>query len=101
MTRLGRGEQERIAKALADDRRFEILETIAGAGELSCKALVERFPITQATVSHHLKELYVAGLVTFRQDGQSRYYRARPEVLEQYLQQVERRLLRSRSRTTS
>lgn len=87
---------ERVAKALADDRRFEILEMISRADELSCKDLVERFPLAQATVSHHLKELYNAGLLSVRRDGQSRFYRARPEVLEAYLRQVERRLLVSR-----
>jgi ArsR family transcriptional regulator, arsenate/arsenite/antimonite-responsive transcriptional repressor len=96
MTRLASEEVERIAKALADDRRFEILEAIAGAGELSCKALCERFPITQATVSHHLKGLYTAGLVAVRQDGQMRLYRSRPEMLEAYLAQLDRRLLRAR-----
>jgi ArsR family transcriptional regulator len=96
MTRLAGEELERIAKALADNRRFEILEAIAGAEELSCKALCERFPITQATVSHHLKELYTAGLVSVRQDGQMRRYRSRPEVLEEYLAQLDRRLLRAR-----
>ncbi len=99
MTRLAGEEMERIAKALADDRRFEILEAIAGAPELSCKALCERFPITQATVSHHLKELYTAGLVAVRQDGQMRLYRSRPEVLEEYLAQLDRRLLRGRPRS--
>jgi ArsR family transcriptional regulator len=96
MIRLGNDELERIAKALADDQRFEILEAIAGAEELSCKALVERFPVTQATVSHHLKELLTAGLVAVRQDGQLRLYRSRPEVLEEYLAQLDRRLLRAR-----
>ncbi len=96
MTRLTAEEVERIAKALADARRFEIMEAIAGAEELSCKALCERFPITQATVSHHLKELYTAGLVAVRQDGQMRLYRAQPEVLEEYLAQLDRRLLRAR-----
>ena len=96
MIRLGSYELERIAKALADDQRFDILEAIAGAEELSCKALVERFPVTQATVSHHLKELLTAGLVAVRQDGQLRLYRSRPEVLEEYLAQLDRRLLRAR-----
>ena len=96
MIRLASDELERIAKALADDQRFEILEAIAGAQELSCKALVDRFPVTQATVSHHLRELLTAGLVAVRQDGQLRLYRSRPEVLEEYLAQLERRLLRAR-----
>jgi ArsR family transcriptional regulator, arsenate/arsenite/antimonite-responsive transcriptional repressor len=96
MIRLGSEELERIAKALADDQRFDILEAIAGAEELSCKALVDRFPVTQATVSHHLKELLTAGLVAVRQDGQLRLYRSRPEVLQEYLAQLDRRLLRAR-----
>ena len=95
MIRLGSEELERMAKALADGRRFEILEAIAGAGELSCKALVERFPVAQATVSHHLKELLTAGLVAVRQEGQLRLYRSRPEILEEYLAQLDRRLIRA------
>ena len=95
MIRLGSEELERMTKALADGRRFEILEAIAGAGELSCKALVERFPVTQATVSHHLKELLTAGLVAVRQEGQLRLYRSRPEILEEYLAQLDRRLIRA------
>jgi len=87
---------ERVAKALADDRRFEILETISRAHELSCKDLVGRFPLAQATVSHHLKELLTAGLVSVRREGQSRYYRARPEILQAYLDQVHQRLLAGR-----
>ena len=98
MTRLARPELDRIAKALADQRRFQILATIAAAEELSCKALVERFPIAQATVSHHLKELFTAGLVAVRQDGQLRLYRARREVLQCYLEQLDRRLLPARRR---
>ena len=96
MTHLVHEEVERIAKALADDRRFAILEVIAAASEISCKALVDRFPVTQATVSHHLKELLNAGLVSVRQEGQLRLYRSRPEVLQEYLEQLGRRLLRPR-----
>ncbi len=90
--RLSPGELERIAKALADARRFEILEAISAAGELSCKALVERFPIAQATVSHHLKELLIAGLVEVRQEGQCRYYRVRQGTLDRYLDEIRSRV---------
>jgi ArsR family transcriptional regulator len=96
ITRLAPGQFERIGKALADHRRFEVLEAIARQEELPCKALVERFPIAQATVSHHLKELYAAGLVAVRQEGQCRYYRARPDVLVEYLRQLDRRISRGR-----
>jgi len=82
----------RIAKALADPRRFEIFEEMAAsAGELACGRIVERSPVTQATVSHHLKELTDAGLIEIRPEGQFRYCRARLDVLEEYIQELQRR----------
>ncbi|MBL8977022.1 MAG: helix-turn-helix transcriptional regulator [Gemmatimonadetes bacterium] len=93
MTRLGVEQRARIAKALADDRRFGILEAIARTEELSCRELVERLPIAQATVSHHLKELANAGLIAVRQEGQCRFYQLRTDTVAEYLRQVERRLL--------
>ena len=82
----------RIAKALADPRRFELLEMIAAGGELACKRMVEAFPVSQATISHHLKELATAGLIEGRRDGQCGHYRVCPGVLDRYLDEVTRRL---------
>jgi ArsR family transcriptional regulator, arsenate/arsenite/antimonite-responsive transcriptional repressor len=83
---------QRIAKALADPRRFEIFEEMAAsADELACGRIVERFPVTQATVSHHLKELTDAGLVEIRPEGQFRYCRARLDVLKEYIDELQRR----------
>jgi len=84
---------QRIAKALADPRRFEILQTIAASGgEMCCGSVVECFPVAQATVSHHLKELTQAGLIETRTEGQFKYLRARPEVLTEYMAELGRRL---------
>jgi ArsR family transcriptional regulator, arsenate/arsenite/antimonite-responsive transcriptional repressor len=83
---------QRIAKALADPRRFEIFEEMAGAtDELSCGRIVARFPVAQATVSHHIKELADAGLIEIRPEGQFRYCRARTDVLEAYVSELRRR----------
>lgn len=83
---------QRIAKALADPRRFEIFEEMAASpDELSCGRIVERFPVAQATVSHHLKELVDAGLIEMRPEGQFRYCRARLDVLEEYIHELQRR----------
>jgi ArsR family transcriptional regulator len=86
----------RIAKALADPRRFEVLEVIAAAGEqLCCGAVVERFPVAQATISHHIKELVDAGLVETRAEGQFKYLRARPEVIAEYVIELQQRVGRN------
>ncbi len=84
---------QRVAKALADPRRFEILEVIAAAGEeMCCGDVVGKFPVTQATVSHHLKELTDAGLVEARTEGQFKLLRARPDVLAEYIEQLQQRV---------
>ena|SRR5437870_4089687 len=88
----------RVAKALADLRRFEMLEAIAAVAELPCQRLRELFPVTQATVSHHLKELTTAGLVEQRSAGQFVYYRANRAALAQYTAELERRLARGARR---
>ena len=82
---------QRIAKALADPRRFEILEHIAQQAEVGCRRLCGCFPVRQATISHHLKELASAGLVESRRDGQFVYYRTRPAVFEAYMAELRRR----------
>ena len=92
MTRLQPGQFDRIAKALADPRRFEMLSTIATKDELPCRTLVDRFPVAQATVSHHLKELLVAGLLDERQEGQCKFFRVRREILTAYFSELRSRL---------
>src|SRR5215510_5457369 len=83
---------QRIAKALADPRRFEIFQEMAAAtDEMACGRIVERFPVSQATVSHHLRELTDAGLVEIRPEGQFRYCRARLDVLQEYIEELQRR----------
>src|SRR5712692_9374140 len=75
----------KVTKAFADPTRFRILQAIAGAGETCCGELAQRFPITQATVSQHLKVLAEAGLVEGRREGQFNYYRMLRAVFDEYL----------------
>src|SRR4051794_38457749 len=83
----------RISKALADPQRFAILERIAREpAELACKALVAEFDVSQATISHHLKELANAGLIEGRREGQCMYLRARRAALEAYHRELGRRV---------
>jgi len=58
-----------IARVLSDPRRFEILRHIAAQPCTACSDLRDSFPITAATLSHHLKELEAAELIETTRRG--------------------------------
>lgn len=92
MITLQPGQFERIAKALSDPRRFAVLEAISCCGgECPQSRLCRDFPVSKATISHHLKELALAGLVEPERDGQYMQYRVCREVLEAYTAELLRR----------
>lgn len=68
-----REECTRILKALADDTRMRIFETLRGGTLCGCKIL-ERLDITQPTLSHHMKILCACGLVKAEKDWKWTYY---------------------------
>ena len=80
---LSRAERTAILKALADPRRFELLERIAKADcPFSCTDALEAMPIAAATLSHHIKELETAGLIEVRPEGKFHFLRLMPGVLQ-------------------
>ena len=62
-----------LFKALSDPNRLMILEMLSG-GELCACKILERFQITQPTLSHHMKILCDCGLVSGRKEGKWIYY---------------------------
>ena len=92
MARLSKAQFARIAKALADPERAEILENAAAAEDVCCSELVGRRSVGQATISHHLKELTVAGLLERRKHGQFALYRFVPSMLQAYVDELGRRM---------
>jgi ArsR family transcriptional regulator len=79
-----------VAKALSDQTRLELLLAIAAVPEHSCAELVRAFPVSQATVSHHLKILVGAGLVAVRRSGQFHHYRVVPGALAAWAGELNR-----------
>jgi ArsR family transcriptional regulator len=63
----------KFCRALADDTRQRILQLLL-EGELCVGDIVQAFPMSQPTISHHLSVLKQAGLVTSRKDGKQVYY---------------------------
>jgi ArsR family transcriptional regulator, arsenate/arsenite/antimonite-responsive transcriptional repressor len=83
---------ELIGKALADPRRMALLETIAAEEECPCQRLRDQFPVSKATISHHIKELVRAGLVEARREGQFLHCEVRRDVLDAYTAELSRRV---------
>jgi ArsR family transcriptional regulator len=77
-----------ISRALADPRRFEILKKIAAHDCAACSDLRACFPITAATLSHHLKELEACGLVATARRGKYIDVTFRRDVWESYLKEL-------------
>jgi ArsR family transcriptional regulator len=83
---MDRTEIEKISKALADETRLRIFEAISAADDITCGDIVSMRGVTPATVSHHLKILSEAGLITCRRNGQFVYSQAVPETIAAYAQ---------------
>ena len=63
-----------IAKALAHPARIAILEVLIRKGDCFCGDIVEEIPLSQATVSQHLKAMKSAGLIKGNIDGKYSCY---------------------------
>lgn len=81
---MDRAEVEKISKALADETRLRIFEAISAADRMNCRDIVSMRGVTPATVSHHLKVLSEANLITCSREGQFVYNEAVPETIAAY-----------------
>jgi ArsR family transcriptional regulator len=81
---MDRSEIEKISKALADETRLRIFETISGTDHMNCGEIVAMRGVTPATVSHHLKILSDAGLIACRREGQFVYSEGVPQTIAAY-----------------
>jgi DNA-binding transcriptional ArsR family regulator len=70
-------------KALADPVRLRLVDHLLAQPDFEgCTCdLAPVVGLTDATVSHHLKQLLTAGLVTKRRDGMNVHYKVAPEAV--------------------
>lgn len=73
----------RMFKALGDPTRVKLLSLIAASagGEACVCDLIDPVGLSQPTISHHMKVLADAGLITREQRGKWAYFSLAPQVL--------------------
>lgn len=72
-----------LAKAIAHPARVAILQYLASINQCVCGDIVEKLPLSQSTVSQHLKELKKVGLIQGNIAGTSICYCIDPKALEE------------------
>ncbi len=84
VTTFSEAQATQIAKALSDPIRLQAYTEIARRQQLYVGELQVCNMVSRATVSHHLRILTEAGLVSSVRNGQYVIYRAIPERLVEY-----------------
>lgn len=71
----------KMLKAISDPKRLRIIDMLS-CGELCATQILEAFQITQPTLSHDMKVLTDANLVSTRREGKNTYYSLSREALD-------------------
>ena len=78
-----------VFKALCDENRVRILQLLTTGEKCACK-LLEEIPVSQPTMSHHMKILCDSGIVVGRKEGKWMHYSISEEGRGQALALLER-----------
>ena len=69
-------------KALGHPARVKILELLLSHQKLNGTNLSKEVKLSGPTISHHIRELYVNGLIGYEAQGKDCFYIVNPESLE-------------------
>ncbi len=71
-----------ILRALANERRLMILCKLVECGEANVSALAEAVGLSQSALSQHLAKMRAEGLVAYRRESQTLWYRIADKRIE-------------------
>lgn len=75
----------KLFKALSDETRIDIIRHLLHNGkELSCRELLDKFPLSQPTLSHHFNKLTDVNILKVRKEGASHFYSIDKQYLKNF-----------------
>jgi ArsR family transcriptional regulator len=77
------GQVAAILRAIANERRLMILCKLVESGEANVNSLAEAVGVSQSALSQHLGKMRAEGLVAFRRESQTLWYRIADPRLEE------------------
>ena len=84
------GQVAELLRAIANDRRLLILCRLVECGEATVGQLADEVQLSQSALSQHLARMREEGLVTFRRDAQTLWYRIADARVEDLLATLHR-----------
>jgi ArsR family transcriptional regulator len=75
-------------KAIADPNRMKIIDILSCGEQCACDILPS-LEMTQPSLSHHMKVLEEAGVISVTKRGQWRHYRLKTDFLSNLTEQVD------------
>lgn len=79
------GEVAALLRTLANDRRLLILCKLVELGEATVGTLADAVDLSQSAMSQHLARMREEGIVAFRRDSQTIWYRVADSRVEELL----------------
>jgi DNA-binding transcriptional ArsR family regulator len=77
-----------VLRALANERRLMLLCKLVEWGEANVNSLAEAVGLSQSALSQHLAKMREEGIVDFRREGQTLWYRIADPRVESLLGQL-------------
>lgn len=76
-----------VLKAMADPKRMKIIDLLSYSNMCACDVL-KHFDFTQPTLSHHMKVLESAGIVSVSKQGQWHHYTLKEDFVKEFMRSM-------------
>ena len=81
----GAAKAASLLRAVGNEHRLIVLCLLIEQGEMTVGALLERVELSQSALSQHLAKMREEGLVSYRREAQTLYYRIENPYVEKLL----------------